>query len=208
MKLVALVGGSGAGKSTVLRGLCAHFGSRVSVLSCDDYYLPKAQLPVDDQGMTNFDLPEVIDHGKLIADIDRLRAGEGVELDTYTYNRDVMASARIRIEPTEWLIVEGLFVMAYPGVRERATLVGYIDAPVEVRLARRIQRDGTERGYSAEEVMYQWENHVRPSDLAFIEPWRDRADVVIDNHHHWQDGLQALVNRMESWEQQERPGQD
>jgi uridine kinase len=56
--------------------------------------------------------------------------------------------------------------------------------------------------------MYQWENHVRPSDLAFIEPWRDRADVVIDNHHHWQDGLQALVNRMESWEQQGHPGQD
>lgn len=202
MKLITLIGGSGAGKSTVLRGLRAHFGDRVSVLSCDDYYRPKDVLPVDAQGMTNFDLPEVIDHEKLISDIDRLRAGEVVELDTYTYNRDVMASERIRIVPAEWLVVEGLFVMTYAGVRERANLVGYIDAPVEVRLARRIQRDGTERGYSEEEVMYQWDNHVRPSDWAYIEPWREKADVVIDNHHHWQDGLQALVNRMELWGQE------
>lgn len=198
MKIAVLVGGSGSGKSTVLRGLRSHFDERVAVLSLDDYYKPKSELPVDDQGETNFDLPEVIDHAALLADVDRLGRGEAVRLATYTYNRDVMQSEEIVIAPAEWLVVEGLFAMAYEGMRERAEVVAYIDAPEEVRLARRIARDGAERGYTEDEVRYQWRRHVRPADLAYIEPWKREADVVIDNHHHWQDGLNALIAHMEN----------
>ncbi len=198
MNIAVLIGGSGSGKSTVLRGLRSHFDERVAVLSLDDYYKPKDQLPVDDAGETNFDLPEVIDHEALLADVDRLARGESVRLATYTYNRDVMQSEEIVIEPAEWLVVEGLFAMAYDGMRERADLVGYIDAPEDVRLQRRIRRDGAERGYSEDEVLYQWRRHVRPADLAYIEPWKAEAHVVIDNHHHWQDGLNELIDRMEN----------
>jgi len=198
MKIAALIGGSGSGKSTVLRGLRSHFDDRVSVLSLDDYYRPKHELPVDANGATNFDLPEVIDHEALVQDIDRMKAGQSVSLETYTYNRDVMTSERITIAPAEWLVVEGLFVMAYPDMEERVDLVAYIDAPEDVRLQRRIHRDGTERGYSEDEVRYQWRHHVRPADLAHIEPWREKAQVVVDNHHHWQDGLQALISKMEN----------
>lgn len=198
MKIAALIGGSGSGKSTVLQGLRGHFDERVAVLSLDNYYRPKAELPVDRNGATNFDLPEVIDHVALVRDIDRLKAGEPISLETYTYNRDVMTSELITIAPADWLVVEGLFVMAYPEMEARVDLVAYIDAPEEVRLERRIRRDGTERGYSEDEVRYQWREHVRPADLAHIEPWRGKADVIVDNHHHWQDGLQALITRMEA----------
>jgi uridine kinase len=198
MKIAVLVGGSGSGKSTVLRGVRAHFKERVAVLSLDDYYKPKDELPVDDEGATNFDLPEVIDHEALLADVDRLGRGESVRLATYTYNRDVMQSEEIVIEPAEWLVVEGLFAMAYEGMRERADLVGYIDAPEIVRLSRRIARDGAERGYTEDEVRYQWRRHVRPADLAYIEPWKGEADVVIDNEHHWEEGLKSLIDQMEN----------
>jgi len=99
-------------------------------------------------------------------------------------------------------VVEGLFVLASEGMRRRTDAIGYIDAPVEVRLERRIQRDGKERGYTEEEVRYQWKHHVRPADIAHIEPWRTRADVVIDNQHDWQDGLRALIDRMEVLERE------
>jgi len=197
MKVIALIGGSGAGKSTVLQGLTAHFGDRLAVLSLDNYYRPKEELPVDENGETNFDLPEVIDHEALVRDVDALARGEAVELRTYTYNRDVMVPEPIRIAPAPLLVVEGLFVLASEGMRRRTDAIGYIDAPVEVRLERRILRDGKERGYTEEEVRYQWQHHVRPADIVHIEPWRTRADVVVDNHHHWQVGLQALIDRME-----------
>ena len=114
----------------------------------------------------------VIDHVQMIRDIDQLRSGQSIELDTYTYNRDVMKSEKVIIEPSEWLVVEGLFAMAYPEMKERVDVLGYIDAPVEVRLQRRIDRDGSDRGYAEDEVRYQWENHVRPADIAYIEPWK------------------------------------
>lgn len=197
MKILALIGGSGSGKSTVLNGLRDHFGPRASVLSLDNYYKPKSELPVDENGETNFDLPEVIDHQSMIRDIDQLLQGKAIELDSYTYNRDVMQSEKIIIEPSEWLVVEGLFAMAYPEMEERVDLLGYIDAPATVRLQRRIDRDGTERGYTEDEVRYQWKQHVRPADEAFIEPWKKRAHVVVDNEHHWQAGLHALIELME-----------
>jgi uridine kinase len=197
VKILALIGGSGSGKSTILNGLREHFGARAAVLSLDNYYRPKEELPVDDNGETNFDLPEVINDADLVRDIDQLRAGQPIELDTYTYNRDVMQSEKITIAPAEWLVVEGLFAMAYPAMEERIDLLGFIDAPAEMRLQRRIDRDGSERGYTEEEVRYQWQNHVRPADIAHIEPWKERADVVVDNTHHWQDGLHALIAKME-----------
>lgn len=198
MKILALIGGSGSGKSTVLSALRNHFGNRISVLSLDDYYRPKSELPIDENGETNFDLPEVINDVALVRDIDILRRGESISLSTYTYNKEVMESRFITIEPSDWLVVEGLFVMAYPEMLRRVDLLGFIDAPEEIRLQRRIQRDGTERGYSEEEVRYQWKQHVRPADVRFIEPWKERADIIIDNHNHWDIGTQHLIDSMET----------
>ncbi|MDA9852460.1 uridine kinase [bacterium] len=197
MKILALIGGSGSGKSTVLDGLRNHFGERAAVLSLDNYYRPKSELPVDENGETNFDMPVVIDDETMVSDIDVLRAGKSIHLSTYTYNRDVMKSETVTIDPAEWLIVEGLFAMAYPAMEERVDLVGYIDASPETRLARRIARDGSERGYTEDEVRYQWKNHVRPADLQFIEPWKTKADVVVDNEKDWKSGLNGLIEKME-----------
>ena len=197
MKILALIGGSGSGKSTVLDGLRNHFGERAAVLSLDNYYRPKSELPVDENGETNFDMPVVIDGETMVSDIDVLRAGKSIHLSTYTYNRDVMKSETITIDPAEWLIVEGLFAMAYPAMEERVDLVGYIDASPETRLARRIARDGSERGYTEDEVRYQWKNHVRPADIQFIEPWKTKADVVVDNEKDWKSGLNELIDKME-----------
>jgi uridine kinase len=198
MKILALIGGSGSGKSTVLSALRNHFGSRISVLSLDDYYRPKSELPIDENGETNFDLPEVINDVALVRDIDILRGGESISLSTYTYNKEVMESRFITIQPSEWLVVEGLFVMAYPEMLRRVDLLGFIDAPEEIRLQRRIQRDGTERGYTEEEVRYQWKQHVRPADVRFIEPWKEKADIIIDNQNHWDIGTQHLIDSMET----------
>ena len=198
MKIVAITGGSGSGKSTVLNGLKDHFGDRLSMLSLDDYYRPKEVLPVDANGETNFDVPEAIDHPTLHADMRKLAKGEQVSFETYTYNKSLMQSELAVIEPREWLVVEGLFVLCYPAVAELADVKAYIHASPEVRLARRKHRDMAVRGYAPEEVEYQWKHHVRPADLAYIEPCRATCDVVIDNDEHWRAGLAQLIEQMEA----------
>ncbi|MEE2919412.1 MAG: AAA family ATPase [Bacteroidota bacterium] len=198
MKVLAITGGSGSGKSTVLNGLKDHFGKRLSMLSLDDYYRPKEVLPVDDNGETNFDVPEAIDHPQLHADILKLAAGEQVTFETYTYNKSLMKSEVAVIEPREWLVVEGLFVLCYSEIAALADVKAYIDASPEVRLARRKHRDMTVRGYTPQEVEYQWKHHVRPADLEHIEPCRKVCDVVIDNDEDWRGGLAQLIEQMEA----------
>tara|TARA_B100000767_G_C19734033_1_gene523054 strand:+ start:1079 stop:1681 length:603 start_codon:yes stop_codon:yes gene_type:complete len=196
MKIVALTGGSGSGKSTVLNGLREHFSGEVTILSLDDYYRPKNELPTDAQGETNFDVPEVINYDDLLRDMRSLMAGNVVELDTYTYNKSAMISERIQIKPAPWLILEGIFTLHHEDVRAMIDIKAFIDASVATRLERRKHRDLTVRGYAPEEIQYQWDNHVRPSELKFIEPWKSKCDIVIDNENNWKIGLTQLVEMM------------
>ena len=198
MKIVALTGGSGSGKSTVLKGLLDYFSDKASILSLDDYYRPREELPVDYNGETNYDVPQAINHLDLHRDILKLKSGESVSLKTYTYNRDRMKSEVITINSAPWLIVEGLFVMHNDDVRSLFDITAYIDATTSTRLKRRKYRDETVRGYSPNEVQYQWINHVRPADIKHIEPWRNKCDIVIDNEKDWTKGLNELIALMES----------
>ena len=196
MKIVALTGGSGSGKSTVLNGLREHFSGEVTILSLDDYYRPKNELPKDDQGETNFDVPEVINYDDLLRDMRSLMSGNIVELDTYTYNKSAMSSERIQIKPAPWLILEGIFTLYHKEVREMVDIKAFIDASVATRLERRKHRDHTVRGYAPDEIQYQSDNHVRPSELKFIDPWKSKCDIVIDNENNWKRGLTQLVEMM------------
>ena len=197
MKIVALTGGSGSGKSTILNGIRDHFGDDITILSLDDYYHPVTEIPVDDKGETNFDLPEAIIYDNLIRDIYALQKGETVEIDTYTFNRDMMKSECVIKTPSLWLIVEGLFALHDMRVREMIDIKVFISASVETRLKRRKYRDLTIRGYNNREVHYQWDNHVRPSDIEFIQPWKEKCDVVIDNEDNWQEGVANLIRKMD-----------
>lgn len=197
MKIVALTGGSGSGKSTILNGIRDHFGDDITILSLDDYYHPVTEIPVDDKGETNFDLPEAIIYDNLVRDIYALQRGETVEIDTYTFNRDMMKSECVIKTPSLWLIVEGLFALHDMRVREMIDIKVFISASVETRLKRRKYRDLTIRGYNNREVQYQWDNHVRPSDIEFIQPWKEKCDVVIDNEDNWQEGVAHLIRKMD-----------
>jgi len=179
--LVGVAGGSASGKGTIVDRLLVHYGKRASVLRMDDYYRPIGQIPRDADGEPNFDEPGSLDLERLAGDLDRLRAGEDLHIDSYTFNRPGVQSQRLHIPACPVVFLDGLFLLHDEGVRERLHLTVYIHATPETRLARRMARDQAERSLTPDIIQYQWDRHVRPGDLAYLEPVSHLADVSVDN---------------------------
>lgn len=180
-RLVGVVGGSASGKGTVVDRLLAHYGDRAAVLRMDDYYRPIAEVPRDGEGEPNFDVPGALDLERLAGDLDKLRAGEDLHIDSYTFNQPGVLPEPLHIPACPVVFLDGLFLLHDEGIRERLHLTVLIHATPETRLERRMARDQAERSLTPDIIRYQWDRHVRPGDVAFLEPVAHLADVVVDN---------------------------
>jgi uridine kinase len=193
--LIGIAGGSGSGKTTFLRAIFERYNSsQVALVSQDNYYLPKSDQVIDKNGVTNFDLPTSIDRAHFFRDMVDLVQGKSIELLEYNFNNPALAPKTIFVHPAPIIIMEGLFVFHYEEIREQLDLMVYLDAHHESRLERRIRRDAVERGYPEHEVRYQWENHVRPAEKLYLEPYKSQAQLVVDNTHSFDDGLNSLLD--------------
>lgn len=195
--IVGIAGGSASGKTSFLRDLQDGLppGS-ISILTQDNYYLPKEKQQCDDSGEINFDLPSSIHREEFAADLNKLLEGEPVERTEYGFNNPGHEADTVIIQPAPIIVMEGLFVFYYEEIRKQLDLKVYIDVREEVKLKRRILRDALERGYSEDAVRYQWQNHVMPSYKQFLRPYRDTADLIITNNVNYNKGLQVLNNHL------------
>lgn len=180
--LVGVAGGSGSGKTSLVRALRDRLppGS-VCLISQDDYYLPLSQQAVDPNGRVNFDLPTGIDLNALVRDLQLLVAGDTLVRTEYTFNQEEKQPSVIEIAPAPIVLVEGLFVLHHAPLRELFDLRVFIEAHEDTQLQRRLQRDELERGYGSEEVRYQWDNHVMPAYREFLLPYRHHCDLHVVN---------------------------
>lgn len=193
--IVGIAGGSASGKTSFLNELRETLPSgSISVISQDNYYLPKELQLCDEQGEVNFDLPGSIHREDFGKDLKKLISGQAVERSEYGFNNSGHAQKKVCVNPAPIIIMEGLFVFYYEEIRNLLDLKVYIDAREEVKLERRILRDALERGYNEDTVRYQWQNHVMPSYNKFLRPYRDTADIIITNNTHYRPGLEVLAN--------------
>lgn len=192
--IVGITGGSGAGKTTLIDSLRKEFQGKVSTFSLDNYYLPKEQQQLDDNGVINFDLPSALDVDKMKHDFLRLIAGEKIEQSLYRFNNPASKEEKITIEPQELLIVEGLFVMHYPFISDVLDYSVYLSVDTNLQLERRLQRDVKERNYSENDVLYQWENHVIPSYEQFVQPYKSKAKLIITNNDSFDENIHILTS--------------
>lgn len=194
--VIGICGGSGSGKTSILNGLKDHFKAlKPSVLSLDNYYLPIEKQQLDKQGRVNFDLPTALDRERLYSDLQKLLRGETIELIEYTFNHSRTETV-IRIEPSDMLIVEGLFVMCYEEIFELLDYSIFVDVCEKIQLERRIERDMIARGYSRKEVLYQWDNHVLPCYENYVEPYKEKASLVILNEGPIEKVVQQVVENL------------
>jgi len=192
--IVGITGGSGVGKTTLIKKLYNEFEGKITTLSLDNYYKPKHEQVIDENGVTNFDLPTALDTEQLEKDLLLLLENKPIKQKIYTFNNPEIDDEFLLIEPNEILIVEGLFVMHYPFVKERLDYSVYLSVKSELQLERRLKRDMTERNYTKESIIYQWENHVIPAYDEFVRPYKPLADLIITNNEHFDENIHVLTD--------------
>jgi uridine kinase len=178
--VIGVAGGSGSGKSTVTREVLASIGPEMAtVVFQDDYYLDQSHMSPEDRRKTNYDHPDAFDWPLLVQHVQALRRGEAIEMPTYDFSKDNRASKTITVQPAPVIVVEGLFALYDEDLRKMMSLKIYVDTASDVRFIRRLQRDMAERGRSAESVINQYLETVRPMHKQFIEPTKRNADVIL-----------------------------
>lgn len=188
--IIGVAGGSGSGKTFFLKCFLLHFKpEEVCLISQDDYYKPVEVQKIDENGWINFDLPDGIDDQHLLDDLKLLMSGESIKKKEYTFNINKENARLLEISSAPIIIVEGLFVFHYPEIAKLMDLKIFMDADEEVTLNRRISRDGVERGYSRDMVMYQWVNHVIPAYQKYLLPYKETCQKIIMNNKHVADDI-------------------
>ena len=192
--IVGVTGGSGSGKTLFLKKLLENFNkNEICLISQDNYYYPRDQQPKDENGISNFDMPESIDFDAYADDINKLRNGEVVKRKEYTFNNPEAVPQMLEFQSTPIIVVEGLFVLSHSRVADLLDLKIFIEAKDHIRLKRRIIRDNEERGYDLEDVLYRYEKHVTPTFEKYIEPYRYDTDLIIPNNSSFINALYVLT---------------
>lgn len=178
--VIGVAGGSGSGKSTVSQQVLASFGSDVvSVVMQDDYYRDQTNLTPEQRRKQNYDHPDAFDWPLLVQHVQALRNGETIEMPVYDFTISNRSSETITVKPAPVIVIEGLFALHDPDLRNMMSLKIFVDTAPDVRFIRRLQRDLAERARSVDSIVNQYMNTVRPMHKQFIEPTRRHADVIL-----------------------------
>lgn len=191
--LVGITGGSASGKTRFLHELGALFGKdEVCILSQDNYYKTAHHHQRDENGHINYDLPECIDLEAFEADILKLGRRELVRRREYRFQHEEQEGEWLEFKPAPIVIVEGLFIFYKESISRHFDLKVFIEASEEVQLARRLKRDIAERNIPADFVHYQWTHHVMPAYHKYLLPYKEKADLVINNNEHFGNSLKVI----------------
>ncbi|MFK8103801.1 MAG: uridine kinase [Saprospiraceae bacterium] len=192
--IIGITGGSGSGKTSFIRALKKIFSdTEMCLVSQDDYYLPLEKQLVDEKGIANFDRLESIELDDLYGDIQRLMKGETVTRKEYTFNNQAAEAKILAFKPAPIILVEGLFVLHHKGLRDLMDLKIFVHARTDLKVTRRIKRDRIDRNYPLEDVLYRYAAHVTPAFDKYIKPYREVADITINNNENFEKGLEIVV---------------
>ncbi len=197
MLIIGIAGGSGSGKTTVVKKIIGSLPpNSVSVISQDAYYRNNAHLSVEERAKINFDHPSSIEFRLLTEHINDLKEGKTIGMPIYSYLTCTRAEETVPVEPKKVIIVEGILILANPRLRKLLDVKVYVDADADDRLMRIIWRDIEERGRSFKEVLDHYDRFVKPMHLLFIDPNKRYADIIIPQGGKNQIAIDILTSRI------------
>lgn len=182
MLIIGIAGGTGSGKTTVVRKIVDTLpANTVTVIPQDSYYNDQSDLPLEVRKKTNFDHPDAFEWPLLAHQIEELRQGRAIEQPTYSYLTCTRLPETVHVEPHDVIIVEGIMALYDKKLRDLMDLKIFVDAEPDERLLRVIERDITERGHPLEMLIDKYRNVLKPMHDEFIEPTKQHADIIIPN---------------------------
>ena len=199
MLIIGIAGGSGSGKTTVVRKLQRSLHDKIVVIPQDSYYKDQSHLPIEERQSLNFDHPDAIDFELLTKQIRQIREGQSIEQPIYSYlTCSRSKDETVHVEPADIIIVEGILIFTCKELMDELDIKVFVDAEDDDRLMRIILRDVQERGKTVESVMERYTNTVKPMHLQFIAPTKRYADIIVPNggyNHIAIDILKATVEK-------------
>ena len=190
-------GGSASGKTFLKDTLIQHSPpGKVKAFTLDSYYLPRDWQKADEKGYLNFDLPDALNHQKMILDFLDLTSGFSIEQPVYQYKQASPVPEFRIIEPAPVIIAEGIFVFYFREILERLDWKVFIDAPFDLKRQRRIKRDMEERGYEEPEIRYRFDVHAEQSFQEYVLPYKKEANLTIQNNLEFDDSYRFLLNKI------------
>jgi len=197
MLTIGIAGGSGSGKSTVVKKIVDLLPKNsVTIIPQDAYYKDNGHLTAEERKKINFDHPSSIEFSLLVKQLDILRNGETIDMPIYSYLTCARAKETIPVTSRNVIIIEGILILTNPRLRKRLDIKVFVDADDDDRLMRIINRDILERGRSYLDVLTHYEKYVKPMHLQFIEPTKRYADIIVPQGGNNLVAIDVLTSRI------------
>lgn len=188
--VIGVCGGSGSGKTTVMKHMIQRIGrDNLTLVDHDAYYRDLKHLPFEERTKQNFDHPSSLETELMIRHVEALKNGYSIDMPVYDFVNHVRAEHTERVEPKKVILVDGILIFYEKELRDLMHIKVFVDTDADIRLLRRLTRDIVERGRSLEGVLHMYEHFVRPMHLKFVEPTKRYADIIIP---HGGENLVAL----------------
>src|SRR5512141_846155 len=197
--VIGVAGGSGSGKTTVVRRIVESLGEdHVTILEHDRYYRDRSDLRLEERAALNYDHPDSLETDLLVRHVEELKSGGAVELPTYDFARHNRKAATEGVGPRPAIIVEGILIFVDAPLRKLMDVKVFVDTDPDTRFIRRLQRDTAERGRTVQSVIEQYLSTVKPMHLECVEPSKRYADIIIPQGGHNAVAIDMLLTLIRS----------
>ncbi len=195
MLIIGIAGGTGSGKTTVVKQIVEEFPkNEVCVISQDSYYRDTSHLTYEERVRINFDHPKSIDFELLVQHLKDLKEGKSVEQPVYSFVEHNRTGETVTFHPKKVVIIEGILILTNKELRELCDVKLYVHADSDERLIRRLRRDMAERGRDLNEILNRYQSTLKPMHEQFIEPTKEFADIIIPTNRYNTVAVQLLRN--------------
>lgn len=178
--IIGVAGGSGSGKSTFAQRIKEAFPDQVSLISCDNYYLPHDDLALEERANLNYDAPYALEFDLMVRHLEQLKNGQSAQCPVYDFTRHTRSDAVTEIQPRPIILIDGILIFHDPDLRACMDLKIYVETDADERILRRARRDMRERGRDLDSVIQQYLATVKPMHNTYVEPTKVYADIILN----------------------------